>query len=212
MEQVGLVLDQVHDALELVRLTDRQLDRHRVGAEPVVAGAQRAGEVGVLLVHHVHDHQRRRLLLLQDLPHHFGADLGARVRAQHEDRGVRGRQRAVDVADEVGKAGRVQEVDLVAGPFELGQPEADRDLALDLVLRIVEQGVAVRDPAETRGRLGGEQHGFGEAGLAHAVVGNESNVTNVGGREFLHRPPPRPRVRGESELRLGRRVRTRRGA
>ena len=32
----GLVLDQVDDALESLRLADRELDRHRVQAQPVV--------------------------------------------------------------------------------------------------------------------------------------------------------------------------------
>ena len=40
-------------------------------------------------------------------------------------------QRAVDVADEVRVAGRVEQVDLVARPLELRQPQVDGHLALD---------------------------------------------------------------------------------
>jgi hypothetical protein len=154
----------------------------------------------VLLVHHVHDHQGRRLLLLEDLPHHFGADLGAGVGAQHEDRGIGRRQRAIDVAHEVGEARRVEQIHLVACPFELRESQADRDLALDFVRGVVEQRVAVGDPAQAGGGLGVEQHRLGEAGLAHPMVSDKSDVADVGGREFLHKPPPRSRQRCVSEF------------
>ena len=123
-----LVLDQVDDAVEGLRQADRELHRHRVQAQAVVHRPQRAGEVGVLLVHHV-DHEERGLLhLSQHLPHHFGSDLGAGVGAQHQNCRVDHAQAAQDVADEVRVARGVEEIDLVAGPLELGEPEADGDL------------------------------------------------------------------------------------
>ena len=57
-------------------------------------------------------------------------------------------QRGLDVADEVGVAGRVDQVDLVAGPLERRDGEGDRDAALLLLGLGVGRGGAVLDPAD----------------------------------------------------------------
>ena len=189
-EGVRLVLDQVHDSLEGFRLTDRELDRHGVESETVVEGLDRPGEVRVLLVHHVDDHEGRLPLVAQDVPRDLGADLDPGVRPQDQEGGVGAPERAVDVADEIGVTGAVDQVDFVAGPLELGEAEADRDLPLDLVGGVIEHGRALRDPPEPTGGLGEEQHGLGEGGLPHAVMRDERDVTDLSGAEVLQNAPP----------------------
>ena len=56
-----------------------------------------------------------------DLPDRLGLHLDAVDRADHEHREVGHPQRGVDVADEVGVAGGVDQVDLVAVPLERRQ-------------------------------------------------------------------------------------------
>jgi hypothetical protein len=190
-ELPGPVVDEVHDAREGLGLADGELDRHGVDAQALAQRAHRRAEVGVLLVHHVDRDQDRRLLLAHDLPDHLGPDLDAAGSAHQQQGGIGDAQRAVDVPDEVRVAGRVEQVDLVSLPLELRQRQVDRDLARDLVGRVVEQRGPVRDAAEAVRRLGVEQHGFGERGLADTVLGDESDIADLSGGELLQKTPPR---------------------
>ena len=69
-------------------------------------------------------------------------------RADHEHGEVGDPQGGGHVAHEVGVAGGVDEVDLVAVPLERGDGERQRQAALVLLGREVAHGGAVLDPAE----------------------------------------------------------------
>ena len=198
LEQVRLVLDEVHDAAERLGFADRQLGRHRVEAEAIVQGLERVAEARVLLVHHVDHRERGGLLLLEDLPHDFGPDLDAGVGADDEERRVRHPQRAVHVADEIEVSRGVDQVDLVSLPLELRESEVDGHLALDLVGAVIEHGASVRHAPEAGIGLGEEQHGLGQRGLAHAMMGDEGDVADLLGAVFLQSAPPRRRWVGEA--------------
>ena len=176
--------------MERFGLAYRQLGGHGVDTEFLAHGAHHPHEVRVLLVHHVHDHQRGSSVFLHDLPHHLGTDLDSGIRTQQQDRAVRHAQRAVHVPHEVGVARCIEQVDLVSLPFELGKPKADRDLPVDFVGRMVEQCRAVGDATQTVRGLGEEQHGLGERCLADSVVGDKCDVADLSGGVLFQGAPP----------------------
>jgi hypothetical protein len=65
---VGLHVDEVDDAADLVLGADRDLGGHHVGAEGALQRLQGAEEVGALAVEHVHEEHARQVELLGTLP------------------------------------------------------------------------------------------------------------------------------------------------
>ena len=76
----------------------------------------------------------------------LGLHLDAVDRADHEHGEVGHPQRGLHVADEVGVAGGVDQVDLVALPLERGERERQREAPLLLLGVEVGDGGAVLDP------------------------------------------------------------------
>ena len=110
-------------------------------------------EVGPRLVVLVDEDEPRDLGGNAPLPRQLGADLDAVDRADHEDGEVGDAERRHLLADEVGVAGRVEQVDLVrlavgGLPFERGDAERQRHAPFDLLgIRAGHRG-AVFDPAD----------------------------------------------------------------
>ena len=125
-----------------------------------------------------------------ELPRDLGLHLDALDRGHDEQREVGGLERGADVADEVGVARRVEEVDLGAVELERRQRERHRDPAALLLGVEVADRRAVLDLAEAGDRPGREQEGLGERGLAGAAVADEGDVADVGRRERLHPMTP----------------------
>ena len=134
-------------------------------------------------------------------PHDLGLHLDALDRAHHEHGQVGDPQGGLDVADEVGVAGRVDQVDLVARPLERGHGQRDRDAALLLLGLGVGGRRAVLDPPDPVDGAGSGQQRLGQGGLPAAAVAHEGHVADLVGRVALHPnvdPPrsPSPDVSG----------------
>ena len=125
------------------------------------------------------------------LPRDLGLHLDALDRGDDEQREVGGLQRGGDVADEVGVAGRVEQVDLVAVELERRERERHRDPPPLLLGVEVADGVPSSTLPEAGDRAGGEQQGLGQRGLAGAAVADEGDVADLGRRERLHQNPRR---------------------
>ena len=80
---------------------DRQLDRHRVGAEPVDHRLHAAVEVGADPVHLVDVGDPRDVVLVGLAPDGLGLRLDAGDRVEQRDRAVEHAQRALDLDGEV---------------------------------------------------------------------------------------------------------------
>ncbi len=91
-----------------------------------------------------------------------------------------GGQRTECVADEVGIAGRVDQVDLLAGPGEMTQVAIDREMPAFLFFVDVEGAGAVVDRALAVGRAGGEKQGVGKTRLARRPMTSEGDVPDIG--------------------------------
>ena len=109
------------------------------------------------------------------------AGLGQRAlgRVDQQQHAVDHRQRALDLAAEVGVAGRVDQVDLHVLPGDRRGLGEDRDAALALLV------VGVHDAVDER-LVGAEdaglaQDGVDERGLAVVDVGDERDVPKSGG-------------------------------
>ncbi len=109
-----------------------------------------------------------------------GVDLDAGRRADGEDDVLDGRQGAQGVADEVGVAGGVDQVDLLAVGFEVEQVAVDREVAAFLFVFDVGDARAVVDRAAAVGRPCAEEKGVGKAGLARRPMSGQGNVADIG--------------------------------
>ena len=175
VELVRTVVDQVDVAAESVGGADRHRNRDRLARERLAKRIDRRLVGGVLLVHAVHDDQRRDAGRLDHLPGHLGADLHGPGGGDDEDGRVGNRERLDDLAGEVLEPGCVDEVHAVAVPVAVRdrQPDAHR-VALLLGLVVEERGRLLGRPHALR-RSGGVQQGLAEGRLAVVAVSDDGD-------------------------------------
>ncbi len=183
--------EEVGDATEVRLRADRQLQRCHAGSEPVAELVERALEAGPLAVELVDEDHPRHAQPGGLAPHRLGLHLHAVDRAHHEHREVDDPQRGTDVAEEVGVAGRVDQVDLVALPLEGRHRERQRDAAALLLGIVVAHRGAVFHPPQPVDRAGAVEQGLHERRLARAPVAHQRHVADLVGREALQSGPPR---------------------
>ena len=181
------------------------------GAQPIAQLVQRGVEAGPLPVELVHEHHAGQAQVGGHLPRLLGLDLDPVDRADHEYRQVGHPQRGRDVADEVGVARRVDEVDLVVAPLERCQRQRQGDAAALLLGVVVAHRRAVLDPSEAVDGAGAVQQRLGQACLARAAVTHECDVADLVGRIPLHQDPLCPRDIGAVRARLADPRRSHRG-
>ena len=133
-----LIRQHVGDAVQCLLLAERELERHEAVPPLGLQRGEHVVEVGALLVVLVDEHEPRNVRGDAPLPCQFGADLDAVDGADDEDGEVGDAERGQFLADEIGVAGRVEQVDLVglavAGlPIEGGDAERQRHAPLDLL-------------------------------------------------------------------------------
>src|SRR5439155_11700289 len=93
----------------------------------------------------------------------------------------------LDLRDEVGMAGRVDEVDREVAERERGDRGADRDPALAFELEGVGLGGAGVDRPEAIDRPGGEEESLGEGGLTGVDVSQDAEIERTHGTSCLPR-------------------------
>jgi hypothetical protein len=157
---VRLLGEQLDHATELFLRADGELDRRHRVAKHGAGGRERPREIGVLAVHLVNEDHARNATFLGQPPGLLGADLDPGRGVDEDDGGVGNAQGGLHVADEIGIARRIDDVDLAISPLDGSQCGADGDLPFDLVRVIVGDGVPLLDLPETGRRLGIEEEGF----------------------------------------------------
>ena len=164
-----------------VRVDDRELDLVLVGAEvheqlvDLVEDLGRAGVAAVDLVDRDDDRQPAGHRLLEDVARLRQRALGGVDEEQHR---VDHQQRALDLAAEVGVAGRVDDVEPDAGVVDGRLLGEDRDPLLALEVARVEDPVDERLVRAEGARLA--EHRVDERGLAVVDVGDDRDVAQVG--------------------------------
>ena len=142
-----LVLDQVDDAYEVRLLADRDLDRQRVGAEPVAHGVDGVEEVRAGAIHLVDVGHARDVVLVGLAPDRLGLRLDPGDGVEERDRAVQDAEVPLHLDGEVDVPRRVEDVDAVVVPIARGRRRGDRDAALLLLLHPVHDGSALVDLA-----------------------------------------------------------------
>ena len=182
----GAVGEQVGDAPEARLLADGQLEGRHAGPELVAELVEGAVEAGPLPVELVDEEHAGQAPLGGQPPGRLGLDLDTLHRADHDHGQVGHVEGGLEVGDEVGVAGGVEEVDLVALELEGGEGQRQGDATLHLLRVEVGGGGAVLHPALAADGAGAEQQGLGQARLARSTVADEGDVADLGRREALH--------------------------
>ena len=107
--------------------------------------------------------------------------LDALHRRDDEDRPVQDAKDAFDLGDEVGVAGRVDEVDREVAQEERGDRGPDGDAAFAFEIERVGLGRAGVDAADLVDGAGGEEEALGESGLTGVDVGEDAEVERAHG-------------------------------
>ncbi len=173
---LGLHLDQVHQAHEAGLGADGDLDRHGVGLEPLLHHADHAEEVRAHDVHLVDVSQAGHVVLVGLAPDRLGLGLDAALGAEDAHGAVQHAQGALDLHGKVHVARGVDQVDLVAAPFTGRGRRGDRDAALLLLFHPVHRGHALVDLADAMRTAGVVQDALGSGGLAGIDVRHDADV------------------------------------
>ena len=171
--------DEIDDALEVALGADRQLDRHRLGAEAVDHRLHALHEVRAGAVHLVDVGDPRDVVLVGLAPHGLGLGLDACDRVEQRNRTVEHAQRALDLDGEVDVTGRVDDVDAMALPLCGGGGGGDRDAALLLLFHPVHRGRAVVNLADLVGATGVVEDALGRRRLAGVDVRHDPDIAGV---------------------------------
>ena len=173
-------LDHVDHARKGRALPHWHVERHAEGAERF-ADRRQVGPIIDVIGIHLGDHdepaQSEPARLLKQSA---SVDLDAGRPRHGHDHVFNGGQGAQGIADKVGIAGRVDQVDLLAGPGEMAQVAVDREVPAFLFLVDVEVAGAVVDRALAVGRAGGEKQGVGKTRLTRRPMTSEGDVPDIG--------------------------------
>ena len=120
---VGLVGEQVGDAVEAWTRADRQLQWGDSGTEGVLQFGEDALEAGVFPVELVHEHDAGQAGVGSLAPDGGGPVVHPAGGVDHEHQKIGHLEGGVQLAGVVGSARRVDQVDLVAVPVEAGQSQ-----------------------------------------------------------------------------------------
>ena len=174
--QDRLHADQVDDALEALLDADRDLDRHGIGAEPVLDHVDAAPEIGAGAVELVDEADPRHLVAVGLAPDRLGLGLDTGHAVEDHDRAVEHAEAALDLDREVHVPGRIDDVDAMVVPEAGRCSRGDRDPALLLLGHPVHGGRALMDLAELVDLLRVEEDPLGDGGLARVDMGDDSDV------------------------------------
>src|SRR5579859_60714 len=175
-EVPGALFHEVDHAGEVGFGADRQLQRHRFGAQPLADHLHRAPVVGADAVHLVDEADARHVVAVGLAPDRLRLRLDAGHGVEDDYTAVEHAQRALDLDGEVDVAGRVEDVDLVVLPLGSRRRGGDRDAALALLLHVVHDGRAFMDLADLVGAAGVEQDALRHRRLAGVDVRDDPDV------------------------------------
>ena len=137
------------------------------------------------------------------LPEHLGRAVDAVDGGHDEQRGVGGAQPGAQVADEVGVAGGVEQVDLDAVVLERRQREGDRALLAVLGLVEVADRRAVLDPSGPGDGPGRDEQGLDQRRLARSGVADQHDVADLSGWSAAGALPAAPAALSFSAIDVG---------
>ncbi len=172
--------DQIDEAGEPILGADRQLNRDRLGAEPLADLGHRRAEVGPGAVHLVDEADARDPELVGLPPDRLRLRLDARHAVEHHHRAVEHAQAALDLDGEVDVPGGVDQMDVVVVPGEAGGRGGDGDAALPLLGHPVHGRFTFVDLADLVDASRVEEKAFADRRLAGVDVRDDADVAHAG--------------------------------
>ncbi len=155
------------------------LDDERVARETHVYRFDHAVRVGADAIDLVDEQHRRHAETLQRAHQDDRLRLHALDGRQHEHRSVEHRERPFDLGDEVGVAGRVDDVHGQVADGEGDDCGSDRDAALTFERQRVGLRRSLVDAAESVDRAGRVEQPFGEGRLTGVYMRQDPQVQRV---------------------------------
>ena len=165
--------------------SERQLHRHRVGAEAVDDRLHRRGEVGADAVHLVDERDARHRVLVGLAPDGLALGLHAGDRVEERDGAVEHAERPLHLDRKVNVPGSIDDVDAIVAPERSRRGRGDRDAALLLLDHPVHGGGTLVHLADLVRLARVEQDALGRGRLAGIDVSHDADVTNA--VELVHR-------------------------
>ena len=197
-ERVGLHLQQIDDAFEARLRSDRQLQRHARTAEASLDAFDGGVEGGVLAVHFIQGEHQRCLELVGVVEHTLGDHLDAGNRLHHDQPQIGHVDRDLGVCNEGSVPRRVDKVEFLTFPIQVGDGGLKRYPACDLFLVEVGGRASIVDFPETIDHARSVEHGRGQAGFPCVPVPDQHDVADIGGGINLHLGLPAQRWRKPS--------------
>ncbi len=182
----GAVAQEVGHPPEGALLSDGELEGGDARSEELLQLGEGALVVGPLPVELVDEDQAGKVAGLGEAPGCLRLHLDSFDGRDHHDGEVGDREGSLDLVDEVGVTGAVDEVDPDAGVVEGGESERDGDAVLLLFRLEVAHRRAVLHPTGAIDAAGAVQEGLGQGCLAGAAVADERDVADLGGRHVAH--------------------------
>ena len=187
---IGLVFQNVYNALEISAVANGQHNRHNGAAELFAQRLLHLMEVRVLAIHLVDDEHLGHMILGRQFPGFFSADGDAAHSADDDTGSFHDAQGTHGLADEVKVAGNVDDVDHLLLPLDGSGSSADGNTALDFFRVKVGDGISVFYAALTVDSLRSEEQRLGQSGLALAAMPHEGDVPDVLGLIVSHYGSP----------------------
>ena len=181
---------QIDDAAEGFLFADRQLHGHDRAAEGGPQGLERPLEAGALAIEAVEDDDARDAQLLGGRPDLFGRTSTPGDGVHDHQRGIRDAQRRARVAQEIRHPRRVDEVDLVLVPLDVGEAAGEGVLAGDFFFVVIGDGRPVVHAAEAVDGAGVEEQRGNQLRLPGAAMTDQGDISDVGSIVDLHAGNP----------------------
>ncbi len=182
--------EQIDDGIKTFRLVHRKLHRHHAVAVRFLGALERRVKIRVFPIFAVDEKHSRRFVAFAYFPGRFRADFNAGVGIQQNDCQVGYTHAAQHFTQKVGPSGQIQNVHFIFLPIQRQQRGADGHFAFDFIAAIVRGGGPFVDTAKTGRGAGGKEHGFRQRGLACGLMGDQTDITNIGGTKIFHGHPP----------------------
>ena len=157
-------------------LPDGNLNRYRLGIEPLADGIDGMLEIGAHLVNLVDEANSRNAVFIGLPPDCFRLRLYALHGVKYRDRAVEHAQRSLHLGGEVHVAGRIDNVDADVAPDAGGGSGRDGDAALLLLLHPVHGRSAFMDLADAVRASCIEQDALRRSGLTGIDVGHDADI------------------------------------
>ncbi len=116
-KNIGLPGDQIDHSLEILFLSDGELDRNRLAAEKLMNRFHGPGVIGILPIQLIDDDYRRKFGILEHLPYFLCSYFNTCHSTYEKQARIHGSQTCPCIPEEIRVAGAIHKVNLAAIPF-----------------------------------------------------------------------------------------------